>query len=218
MNADAISNIQKIDVYLTGGEPFSIANPVTSVNPSAASFDLAVNLNLKPGIHFIWFSIVLKSDATIDNKIELRCTKLIDNANKELLVKQDNSVYAKRTGVAIRKAGDDNFNTYRIPGIATTDKGTLLSVYDIRYNNSADLPGNIDVGLSRSTDSGRSWQPMKVIMDMGAPHENNGVGDPSILFDPVTKKYGLLHCGVKAIVPLPVRYPVYHQTLQASLC
>jgi sialidase-1 len=25
-------------------------------------------------------------------------------------------------------------------------------------------------------------------MDMGAPHENNGVGDPSILFDPVTKK------------------------------
>ena len=29
---------------------------------------------------------------------------------------------------------------------------------------------------------------MKVIMDMGAPHENNGVGDPAILFDPITKK------------------------------
>ncbi len=188
LNAEAISNIQKIDVYLTGGEPFSTANPVTSVTPSAASFDVAVNLNLKPGIHFIWFSIVLKSDATMDNKIELRCKKLIDNAGKELAVKQDNSVYAKRTGVAIRKAGEDNVNTYRIPGITTTDKGTLLSVYDIRYNNSADLPGNIDVGLSRSTDSGRSWQPMKIIMDMGAPHENNGVGDPSILFDPITKK------------------------------
>ena len=188
LNADAISSIQKMDVYLTGGEPFSTSNLIASVNPSAASFDVAVILNLKPGIHFIWFSIVLKSDATINNKIELRCTKLIDNAGKELLIKQDNSVYAKRTGVAIRKAGDDNVNTYRIPGIATTDKGTLLSVYDIRYNNSADLPGNIDVGLSRSTDSGRTWQPMKIIMDMGAPHENNGIGDPSILFDPVTKK------------------------------
>jgi len=188
LNTEAISSVQKVDVYLTGGEPFSTANPVTSVNPSAASFDIGVNLNLKPGIHFIWFSIVLKNDASIDNKIELQCTKLIDNVGKQLTVKQDNSVYAKRTGVAIRKANDDNVNTYRIPGIATTDKGTLLSVYDIRYNNSADLPGNIDVGLSRSTDSGRSWQPMKIIMDMGAPHENNGVGDPSILFDPVTKK------------------------------
>jgi sialidase-1 len=29
---------------------------------------------------------------------------------------------------------------------------------------------------------------MKIIMDMGEPHENNGIGDPSILFDPVTKK------------------------------
>lgn len=188
LNADAISSIQKVDVYLTGGEPFSTTNSIASHSPSAASFNVDVNLNLKPGIHFIWFSIVLKSDASIDNKIELRCTKLIDNAGKELLVKQDNSAYVKRTGVAIRKAGDDNVNTYRIPGIATTDKGTLLSVYDIRYSNSADLPGNIDVGLSRSTDSGKTWQPMKIIMDMGAPHENNGVGDPSILFDPVTKK------------------------------
>lgn len=113
---------------------------------------------------------------------------LIDNGANALLVKQESAVYAKRTGITIRKAGDDNVNTYRIPGISATDKGTLLSVYDIRYNNSADLPGNIDVGLSRSTDSGRTWQPMKIIMDMGAPHENNGVGDPSILFDPVTKK------------------------------
>ena len=29
---------------------------------------------------------------------------------------------------------------------------------------------------------------MRVIMDMGAPHDQNGIGDPSILFDPVTKK------------------------------
>ena len=29
---------------------------------------------------------------------------------------------------------------------------------------------------------------MKIIMDMGAPHENNGIGDPAILFDPATKK------------------------------
>lgn len=188
LNNDALSNIQKLDIYLTGAEPFSANNLIATLNPSSVSFDIPVNLNLRPGIHFIWFSIVLKNDAGIDNKIELRCIKLSDDAGKELLVKQDNAVFAKRTGVAIRKAGDDNVNTYRIPGITQTDKGTLIAVYDIRYNDSRDLPGNIDVGMSRSTDNGKTWEPMKIIMDMGAPHENNGIGDPAILFDPVMKK------------------------------
>ncbi|HET9746141.1 MAG TPA: sialidase family protein, partial [Chitinophagaceae bacterium] len=184
----AINTIQKLDVYLTGAEPFSTSNLIASFNPSSASFDIPVSLNLKPGIHFIWFSIVLKNEAEIDNKIELRCIKITDESGKSLSVKQDNSVYKKRTGVAIRKASDDNVNTYRIPGIAQTNKGTLIAVYDIRYNDSRDLPGNIDVGMSRSTDNGKTWEPMKIIMDMGAPHENNGIGDPSVLFDPVTKK------------------------------
>jgi sialidase-1 len=29
---------------------------------------------------------------------------------------------------------------------------------------------------------------MKVIMDMGEPHPNNGIGDPAVLFDPITRK------------------------------
>ena len=79
-------------------------------------------------------------------------------------------------------------HTYRIPGIVETDKGTLLAVYDIRYLNTRDLPGHVDVGLSRSIDGGRSWSPIRVIMDMGAPHENNGVGYLTILFDPSNKR------------------------------
>jgi sialidase-1 len=188
LNANAISSIQKIDVYLTGAEPFSTSNLLTTVTPSSATFDIPVTINFSAGVQFIWFSVVLKNEATIDDIIELHCTKLVNDAGKELLVKEGNNVFTKRTGVAIRKAGDDAVNTYRIPGIAQTDRGTLIAVYDIRYNDSRDLPGNIDVGMSRSTDKGKTWEPMKIIMDMGAPHENNGIGDPAILFDPVTKK------------------------------
>ncbi len=94
----------------------------------------------------------------------------------------------KRLGVVVKKGGESGIHTLRIPGITTTDKGTLISVYDIRYKNSRDLPANIDVGMNRSTDGGKSWAPMQVIMDMGEPHDNNGVGDPAILFDPITKK------------------------------
>ncbi len=188
VNPSAIKNVGKIDVYLTGAEPFSTTNQIASVNPSSSAFDIPVTINQQPGIQFIWVSIVLKNDADINNFIELHCKKIIDVNGKELLVKESNSTFVKRLGVALRKAGDDNVNTYRIPGIATTDKGTLISVYDIRYNNAKDLPENIDVGLSRSTNGGNTWEPMKVIMDMGAPHENNGIGDPAVLFDPVTKK------------------------------
>ncbi|MBP6023877.1 exo-alpha-sialidase [Ferruginibacter sp.] len=187
LNTQAIAEVDKINIYAAGADPVFTIPPIASVTPAAA-MDIPVTLNMQPGTRFIWFSIVLKNNAGIDNKIELRCTKLTTEEGKEIIITQDNSVYSKRAGVAVRKAGDDGVNTYRIPGIVQTDRGTLIAVYDIRYTGSGDLPGNIDVGMSRSTDSGRTWQPMKIIMDMGAPHENNGIGDPAVLFDPVTKK------------------------------
>lgn len=187
LNAAGLSEVQKVDVYLSG-DVFAATNLIGTINPSSAIFDIPVTANLQPGIHYIWLSVVLKNDALLNNKIELHANKLIDASSKDLTIDQGPSVYTKLTGVAVRKAGDDNVNTYRIPGIVQTDRGTLLAVYDIRYTGSGDLPGNIDVGLSRSTDNGKTWEPMKVIMDMGAPHDNNGIGDPAILFDPVTKK------------------------------
>ncbi|MGK2863415.1 MAG: exo-alpha-sialidase [Chitinophagaceae bacterium] len=188
LNSAAVKDIQKLDLYLTGAEPFSTTNLIASVNSLATSFEIPLDVKLKPGIHFIWVSAVLKTDASINNKISVKAVKLVNESSKILLIKESNSLKELRTGVAIRKAGDESVNTYRIPGIITTDKGTLIAVYDIRYNNAKDLPENIDVGMSRSKDAGATWEPMKVIMDMGAPHENNGIGDPAILFDPVTKK------------------------------
>ena len=188
VNPEAMGAIRKVDVYLTGAEPFSSTNPVASIQPTSAGFDIPLDLNLPNGLHFLWFSVVLRDDAGIDGRIEMRCHSLTEASGKKLAVTDDGTSHSKRLGVAIRKGGDDNVNTYRIPGLVTTDQGTLLAVYDIRYVNSRDLPGNIDVGLSRSTDGGRTWSPMKIIMDMGPPHDNNGVGDPAILFDPMTKR------------------------------
>ena len=92
-----------------------------------------------------------------------------------------------RFGVAVRDHGDDGVWAYRIPGLVTTGDGTLISVYDVRHASTLDLQDNIDVGMSRSTDGGRTWEPMKVIMDMGRwgglPDAQNGIGDPSVLVD-----------------------------------
>ena len=88
-------------------------------------------------------------------------------------------------GVAVRQSGDDEVHTYRIPGLATTKKGTLIGVYDIRHRSGGDLPGDIDVGMSRSTDGGHTWEPMKAIMDMGnnPDFHYDGTGDPAVLVD-----------------------------------
>lgn len=92
-----------------------------------------------------------------------------------------------RVGRVVRAAGQDNCDTYRIPGLVTTNAGSLIAVYDNRYNNSKDLQEDIDIGMSRSTDGGQTWEPMKVILDMGQwgglPEELNGAGDPCVLYD-----------------------------------
>lgn len=188
LSKESLASIQKIDLYHTGAEPFSSKNLITSFIPSGLNFSIPTKINLKPGVHIIWFSVVLKENADIKNKIDVRCMSMKDSANKITNIKQPIAYSPKRIGVALRKINDEGVHTYRIPGITKTNNGTLIAVYDIRYTTAKDLPGNIDVGMSRSTDQGNTWEPMKIIMDMGPPHENNGVGDPSILYDPATNK------------------------------
>ncbi len=86
----------------------------------------------------------------------------------------------------LRKAGDDGVHTYRIPGLATTPKGTLIAVFDLRHKHGGDLPADIDVGAMRSTDDGATWSPVRRILDYDATvpgSQGNGVGDPAILVD-----------------------------------
>ena len=62
-----------------------------------------------------------------------------------------------RPYVVIHRQGDFGCHTFRIPGIARTKTGTLLAVYDMRYTSRRDLQAHIDIGLSRSTDGGQTW-------------------------------------------------------------
>jgi sialidase-1 len=91
--------------------------------------------------------------------------------------------------VVVRREGDDGSKSYRIPALTVTPKGTLVAAFDIRWNGSADLPADIDVGVMRSTDQGDTWGPMIVAMDYDksvANSRGNGVGDPAILVDRTT--------------------------------
>lgn len=127
-------------------------------------------------------------DPVLHGKVQATVTRLIFEDGEvfepEVYPEAEAEPRALRVGYALRYAGDDGVHTYRIPGLATTPDGTLIAVYDIRHEGSGDLPGHIDVGLHRRSPSpGERWEPMRTILDMGEPHGENGVGDPSVLVD-----------------------------------
>ena len=148
------------------------------------------NYNLFPGVNFFWISLQIKTDASLHTKIvsDLRAVKV---DGKELYCKFISpKAITHRMAVGVRHAGNDGSASFRIPGLVTTNKGTLLGVYDVRSNSSVDLQEYVDVGLSRSTDGGKSWEKMRLPLSFGEygglPKAQNGVGDPSILVDTQT--------------------------------
>ena len=145
-------------------------------------------MELEPGDNYLWACVTMKEGASLDGRVVVRPASVVAG-NKPVRVANATPV-AQRIGVAVVRHGDFKSKFYRIPGLARSRKGTLLAVYDIRYNHSGDLPANIDVGVSRSTDGGRTWSDVKIAIDdskidpsLGA---TRGVGDPAILVDEKT--------------------------------
>lgn len=182
-----LKDIYKLEVYRTSeSKDMQKGERIASLEPDAKNFSIPIKTSLSPGVHHLWLNVLLKPGADMDGFVRLKVTGLKDASDKLYAIKQP-QLSKHRIGLALRKPMDEGVKSYRIPGITTTDKGTLISVYDIRYDGSRDLPANIDVGMNRSTDGGKTWSAMQNIMDMGGPNDNSGVGDPAVLFDPATK-------------------------------
>ena len=141
------------------------------------------------GTNYFWISIEMKPETSLLSTLDVQMP-LAEINNQPATIVWDSKSDVRRMGIGVRHAGDDGAAAYRIPGLVTTNNGTLLGVYDIRYNSSVDLQEKVDIGVSRSTDKGQTWEPMRVAMTFGEtgglPHAQNGVGDPSILVDEKT--------------------------------
>ena len=147
------------------------------------------NYKLFPGINYFWVSLEMKPNSSLLSKINVEMTGAqLDGKDAPMSFATEREDH--RMGIGVRHAGDDGSSSFRIPGLVTSNEGTLLGVYDVRYNNSADLQEYVDVGLSRSTDKGQTWEEMRLPLSFGEyggmPKAQNGVGDPAILVDKKT--------------------------------
>src|SRR3990172_2630837 len=93
--------------------------------------------------------------------------------------------------VAVQKsdlfvARQGGYHTYRIPGMVMTLDGTLLAYATARDGDIWDY-GNYDTVLRRSTDGGRTWSAMEVLVDANKSTVDNCV----LIVD--KKRKGVVH-------------------------
>ena len=171
-----------------------VANPSYSILKSEVAspknqVSFKTDQKLFPGINYFWVSLRMKPNASVRSQISAEIVD-VKLDGKSVSLEKVNKQDAHYLGIGVRHSGDDGVESYRIPGLVTTNEGTLLGVYDVRHNNSADLQEYVEIGLSRSTDGGQTWEKMRIPMSFGEygglPKAQNGCGDPAILVDKQT--------------------------------
>ncbi len=154
-----IKDLENVSLFYTGSNPGFKNEVFVSENDDVVEImKLAGNQSLKHGTNYFWICAKVSEHTDLGNIVVISCD-WIKIGGKEIKPKISNPNGVNRMGIALRKHKDDDVDTYRIPGLATTNDGTLIVVYDIRRNNGTDLQEDIDIGMNRSTDGGKIWSP-----------------------------------------------------------
>ena len=143
---------------------------------------------LEGGENNLWLDVEPSEESIIGSTVSFKGVKLSIGGKQ---IEPEMEPVTQRIGIMLGFPGDKvgqlqgaarDCAAFRIPGLVQTRKGTLVGVFDARYDNEVDLCRDIDVAMVRSTDGGQTWTLPQVNMDSG-PGMDNGCGDPCILQD-----------------------------------
>nr|WP_320154007.1 exo-alpha-sialidase [uncultured Draconibacterium sp.] len=179
--------LKSIHIYSSGKDSlFSTNEELGMIESISTCSVLNGEKQLSKGNNYFWISCELADQIDIKDFIDISIDYVLLDGEK-INVAKKTGPDKLRMGVAVRQHMQDGVHTYRIPGLATSNNGTLLAIYDVRRESGRDLQGHMDIGVSRSTDGGNTWEPMRIALDMGEwgdlPEKFNGVSDANILVD-----------------------------------
>lgn len=161
-----LESIEEIALYAcndSGKIDQSRLAAVTRVISESGQFKL--NIPLPQGASCWAFAVNTKPTLPLGARVNLNCTRVSLDGQQQTIEPRFRE--GLRTGIALRKHRQDGVHTSRIPGLVVTKRGTLLAIYDARWESGRDLQGDIDIALNRSEDGGQSWQPMQIVLDQG---------------------------------------------------
>jgi sialidase-1 len=129
-----LNDIESAALYYNGEKAGTLNETsilISETDQISSFLKLKCDFTLKPGKNFFWISYRLSDNADLLNRIGGQCDKVLTNKG-EAYISMWEDPKELRIGAALRKHDDDNVHTYRIPGLVTTNRGTLLAVYDAR--------------------------------------------------------------------------------------
>lgn len=181
-----INDIDKVGLYHANAKGMIDADkPLLAPIAGSETVTFNTDIQVETDTFSLWVSLKLKNKIDLSHRFSVTCINIETDKGK-IKVPETPST-GLRAGVAVRQHMQDGVHTSRIPGLATSSKGTLLAIYDARHESSRDLQGDMDICLNRSTDGGQTWQPIQTVLDMkewgGLPEKYNGVSDANILVD-----------------------------------
>lgn len=91
---------------------------------------------------------------------------------------------AQQPETVVFQSGNDGYASYRIPAIIKAPNGSLLAFSEGRVNDAGDF-GNVDIVLKRSSDQGKTWDSLKIVVDNG----KHQAGNPAPVVDLTDPKY-----------------------------
>ena len=132
------------------------------------------------------FAVVIATDA---DAAELRAIRR--NLEARYPPSRPPAIEDLRGDVTVYECGREAPST-RIPALARCDDGTLLAFAELRAR--VGDSGHIGIGVRRSTDDGRTWEPVVVVRDDGRHCSRN----PVPIFDRRTGRVVLVTCWNRA--------------------
>lgn len=90
------------------------------------------------------------------------------------------TAFSQKIGAAVPvyTADEAGYQCFRIPAIVAAPNGTLLAFAEGRRQNCGDF-GDVDIVLKRSTDGGRTWSPLAVVVEF----DSLQAGNPAPVWD-----------------------------------
>lgn len=94
------------------------------------------------------------------------------------------AAFAQQEFSKVFVSGEEGHNTFRIPAIVRIPQGDLLAFAEGRVQHGNDF-GDINIVLKRSTDNGKTWSPLQVVVD----YDKLQAGNPAPVVDLTDPSY-----------------------------